>query len=108
MNFTVAFKVSDDFADSPPHHHHHVFTRKRATRRHVREGKGKRKRGGLPRTGSDTQFTPHLCKLYQTGESSLAPAQREPEQNNQPKKKKKSREEKSVKPVALTYLTAVV
>lgn len=31
-----------------------------------------------------------------------------PEQNNQPKKKKKSREEKSVKPVALTYLTAVV
>ena len=104
MNFIVAFKVSASFADSPPP----CFYGETSDPTLRPRRKRKRKWGGRPRTGSDTQFTLHLCKLYQTGESSVAPAQREPEQNNRKKKKKQSREEKSVKPVALTYLTAVV
>lgn len=51
-------------------------------------------------SGWDGQFTLHLCKLYQTGESIVAPAEREPEH-------KKKQGKKSVKPVALTYLTAM-
>lgn len=38
-------------------------------------------RGSL-HTRSDMQFTLHLCKLYQTGESTMAPTQREPEQKH--------------------------
>lgn len=38
------------------------------------------------RRGLATQFTLHLCKLYQTGESAMAPTQREPEQKHDRRK----------------------